>query len=84
MKLKWLETHLQVYELPSNAELLASSEKTSMEMFAVEDRVLCIQGHPEYKEDIVLDILDVCLKKNLMPVGPSIDLFAFVSDIGIV
>lgn len=57
----------EVYELPSNAELLASSEKTSMEMFAVEDRVLCIQGHPEYKEDIVLDILDVCLKKNLMP-----------------
>lgn len=57
----------QVYELPPNAALLASSEKTSMEMFAVEDHVLCIQGHPEYSEDIVLDILDVCLRGRLMP-----------------
>lgn len=57
----------QVSELPPGGELLASSEKTSMEMFAVEDHVLCIQGHPEFTEDIVLDILDVCLKKHLMP-----------------
>ncbi|MCO5578316.1 hypothetical protein L7F22_032157 [Adiantum nelumboides] len=57
----------QVSELPPKGELPAASEKTSMEMFAVEDHVLCIQGHPEFTEDIVLDILDVGLEKHLLP-----------------
>eukprot|EP00250_Pteridium_aquilinum_P028378 c37045_g1_i1 orf=417-1316(-) len=50
----------QVYELPPDGELLASSENTGVEMFAVEDHILCIQGHPEFMEDIALDIIEKC------------------------
>ncbi|KAI5070925.1 hypothetical protein GOP47_0013176 [Adiantum capillus-veneris] len=63
-----LEIHQdQVLELPPNGELLASTEKTSIWMYAVEDHILCIQGHPEFTEDIAMNILYVCLNENLMP-----------------
>lgn len=57
----------QVSELPQNAELLALSEKTSAEMYAVGDHVFCIQGHPEFTEDIVMNILEICQEKQIMP-----------------
>lgn len=57
----------QVFELPPGGEVLASSENTSMEIFAMGDQVLGIQGHPEFTEDITLDILDVCSRRSLVP-----------------
>lgn len=58
-RLKVLKVHRdQVSELPQGAELLASSERTGVEMFAVGEHVLAIQGHPEFFEDVVVDLLD--------------------------
>lgn len=60
-----IEVHQdQVWELPPGAELLASSEKTNIEIFAVENHVLGIQGHPEFTEDITLHILDLCFSEH--------------------
>uniref|UniRef100_J3MXL5 Uncharacterized protein n=2 Tax=Oryza brachyantha TaxID=4533 RepID=J3MXL5_ORYBR len=48
----------EVWELPAGAEVLASSSKTGVEMFCAGDRVLGIQGHPEYTIDILLNLVD--------------------------
>ncbi|KAL5201818.1 hypothetical protein ABZP36_036172 [Zizania latifolia] len=48
----------EVWELPVGAELLASSSKTGVEVFCAGDRVLGIQGHPEYTNDILLNLVD--------------------------
>lgn len=48
----------EVWELPAGAEVLASSSKTGVEMFCAGDRVLGIQGHPEYTADILLNLVD--------------------------
>lgn len=54
-----LESHRDhVAELPAGAELLAYSEQTPVQMFAVGDRVLCMQGHPEFNNDIVRDLVE--------------------------
>jgi GMP synthase-like glutamine amidotransferase len=49
---------MQVWEAPLGAEVLASSDKTGVEMFCVGDHVLGIQGHPEYTADILLSLVD--------------------------
>ncbi|KAF0911393.1 hypothetical protein E2562_008276 [Oryza meyeriana var. granulata] len=48
----------EVWELPAGAEVLAFSSKTGVEMFCAGDRVLGIQGHPEYTSDILLNLVD--------------------------
>ncbi|KAG2259144.1 hypothetical protein Bca52824_078438 [Brassica carinata] len=48
----------EVLELPENAKLLAYSSMYEVEMYSIEDNFLCIQGHPEYNGDILIDILD--------------------------
>jgi len=48
----------QVSEIPPGAELLASSERTGIEMFALEEHALAIQGHPEFFDDVVFDLID--------------------------
>ncbi|XP_051184055.1 gamma-glutamyl peptidase 3 [Lolium perenne] len=48
----------EVWEAPLGAEVLASSDKTGVEMFCVGDHVLGIQGHPEYTADILLSLVD--------------------------
>ncbi|KAJ7547028.1 hypothetical protein O6H91_08G065500 [Diphasiastrum complanatum] len=48
----------QVLELPPGGELLGSSEKTGIEVFAIGEHVLGIQGHPEYTKDVLLDMID--------------------------
>ncbi|KAG8056809.1 hypothetical protein GUJ93_ZPchr0002g25802 [Zizania palustris] len=48
----------EVWELPVGADLLASSSKTDVEVFCAGDRVLGIQGHPEYTNDILLNLVD--------------------------
>jgi len=41
----------QVFDLPEGARLLATSEFCPVAAFAVEDRVFCVQPHPEFVED---------------------------------
>lgn len=48
----------EVLELPESAKLLACSSMYEVEMYSIEENFLCIQGHPEYNRDILIDILD--------------------------
>ena len=55
----------KVLKLPANAKVLASSEKTPYEMYSIDDRVLSIQGHPEFPEPYVEYIIDARYKMGL-------------------
>ncbi|XP_075514528.1 gamma-glutamyl peptidase 5-like [Primulina tabacum] len=48
----------EVWELPIGAQVLASSEKTGVEMFAYGGNIVGIQGHPEYTKDILDNLID--------------------------
>ncbi|XP_078438867.1 gamma-glutamyl peptidase 3-like [Wolffia australiana] len=62
-----IESHQdQVLMLPPQAVLLASSEKTKIEMFAIGDDVLCMQCHPEFTEDVIEDLVRTRLSRNLV------------------
>jgi GMP synthase-like glutamine amidotransferase len=54
----------EVWDLPANAEVLARSDKTRVEMFRLGDRVMGVQGHPEYSKDILMSIADRLLRHN--------------------
>jgi GMP synthase-like glutamine amidotransferase len=54
----------EVWELPPTAEVLARSDKTRVEMFRLGDRVMGVQGHPEYSKDILMSIADRLLRHN--------------------
>lgn len=41
----------QVFDLPSGAKLLATSEFCPVAAFGVDDHVFCVQPHPEFVED---------------------------------
>jgi glucosinolate gamma-glutamyl hydrolase len=56
----------EVCELPPKAEVLARSDKTGVEMFRLGDQVLGVQGHPEYSKDILMNIADRLLQRNLI------------------
>ncbi|CAL5059951.1 unnamed protein product [Urochloa decumbens] len=54
-----IEVHQdEVWEIPAGATVLASSEKTRVEVFAVGELAMGIQGHPEYTTDILLSLID--------------------------
>ncbi|XP_074561548.1 gamma-glutamyl peptidase 3-like [Curcuma longa] len=48
----------EVWQVPIGAEVIASSEKTGIEMFSIGDHILGIQGHPEYNKDILHSLID--------------------------
>lgn len=53
-----IEVHQdEVWEVPPGGKVLAYSDKTRVEMFAVGDNALGIQGHPEYTNDILLNLI---------------------------
>ncbi|KAJ6673439.1 GAMMA-GLUTAMYL PEPTIDASE 5 [Salix viminalis] len=54
----------EVWEVPSGAEVIAFSDKTGVEMFAIGDHILGIQGHPEYTKDILHNLIDRLLNSN--------------------
>ncbi|OVA01825.1 Glutamine amidotransferase [Macleaya cordata] len=56
----------EVRELPPSAEVMAWSNKTGIEMFKCGDHIMGIQGHPEYTKDILLNLLDRLLQRNLI------------------
>ncbi|OVA13661.1 Glutamine amidotransferase [Macleaya cordata] len=59
----------EVWEVPDGAEVIAFSEKTSVEMFGIGEHILGIQGHPEYTKDIVLNLIARLLNTNLIESG---------------
>ena len=59
---------LQVWEVPTGAEVIAFSDKTGVEMFAIEDHILGIQGHPEYSKDILNNLIDRLLNQDSIEV----------------
>ncbi|XP_010268450.1 PREDICTED: gamma-glutamyl peptidase 5-like [Nelumbo nucifera] len=54
----------EVLEVPFGAEVIASSDKTRVEMFTLGDHILGIQGHPEYTTDILYNIIDRLVNNN--------------------
>ncbi|XP_062218367.1 gamma-glutamyl peptidase 5-like [Phragmites australis] len=60
-----IEVHQdEVWEIPPRARVLAYSEKTRVEAFAVGEHALGIQGHPEYTTDILHSLIDRLLREN--------------------
>ncbi|CAI7788729.1 unnamed protein product, partial [Closterium sp. NIES-53] len=57
-----------VLELPPEAVLLGSSPRTPIEMFAIGEHVLCMQGHPEFTKDVVEDLVVNRTKDGIIPV----------------
>ncbi|OMO54175.1 Glutamine amidotransferase type 1 [Corchorus olitorius] len=54
----------EVWEIPMGAQVIAFSEKTGVEMFAIGNHILGIQGHPEYTKDILFNLIDRLLNSN--------------------
>ncbi|CAD6247856.1 unnamed protein product [Miscanthus lutarioriparius] len=60
-----IEVHQdEVWEIPPTATVLAYSEKTRVEVFAVGEHALGIQGHPEYTVDILHNLIDRLTRQN--------------------
>ncbi|XP_010268443.1 PREDICTED: gamma-glutamyl peptidase 5-like [Nelumbo nucifera] len=54
----------EVWEVPLGAEVIAFSDKTGVEMFALGDHIMGIQGHPEYTKDILFNLIDRLVNNN--------------------
>lgn len=62
---------LQMFQVlipPPGAVELASSERTKVEMFAVGDHVLGMQCHPEFSEDVMVDLIHNRLTRKMISV----------------
>ncbi|XP_072979980.1 gamma-glutamyl peptidase 3-like isoform X1 [Typha angustifolia] len=76
---KIIECHQdEVFEVPFGADVLAFSEKTGVEMFAIGDHILGIQGHPEYSKDILHNIIDRLICNESIERGFAEDAWAKV------
>jgi GMP synthase-like glutamine amidotransferase len=76
-----LEIHRdQVLKLPENAVLLASSENTPIEMFSVNDNVLCVQGHPEFDEKLVEELIRSRADSGVIPQDVAVDALASLKN----
>jgi hypothetical protein len=65
--LKAIESHHdQVSCVPPNGIVLGYSAQTDIEIFAVGNTVLGIQCHPEFSEDVLLDILKARLAQKII------------------
>ncbi|KAF8044136.1 hypothetical protein BT93_A2196 [Corymbia citriodora subsp. variegata] len=56
----------ELKELPAKVEVIATSDKTGIEMFRYGDHIMGIQGHPEYNRDILLHLIDRLLLRSLI------------------
>jgi GMP synthase-like glutamine amidotransferase len=53
------QTHQdEVYECPPGAELLAYTDSCPVQAMYIPKTVLTVQGHPEFTEEIMRDLLD--------------------------
>lgn len=67
-------------ELPPNAEVMAWSNKTGIEMFRYGDHIMGIQGHPEYTKDILLNLINRLLNRDLIQVKTNLNPVITVFD----
>ncbi|KAI4318452.1 hypothetical protein MLD38_032153 [Melastoma candidum] len=56
----------EVKELPSEAVIVAKSDKTRIEAFTYGKHFMGIQGHPEYTQDILRHLIDRLLQRDLI------------------
>ncbi|PUZ74361.1 hypothetical protein GQ55_1G058900 [Panicum hallii var. hallii] len=78
-----IEVHQdEVWELPPGATVLAFSEKTRVEAFAVGEQALGIQGHPEYTADILHNLIDRLTSQSAIPASVGEDARRTVSETG--
>ncbi|GAB1319289.1 Class I glutamine amidotransferase, putative [Madurella fahalii] len=56
----------QVFSVPAGAELLASTDKCMNHGFVIPGRVITVQGHPEFTEDIMREILELRHETGLL------------------
>ncbi|KAL2132653.1 hypothetical protein VTI74DRAFT_3558 [Chaetomium olivicolor] len=56
----------QVFSVPAGAELLASTDKCPNHGFLVPKKVITVQGHPEFTEDIMREILELRHESGLL------------------
>ncbi|XP_040997915.1 gamma-glutamyl peptidase 3-like isoform X2 [Juglans microcarpa x Juglans regia] len=59
----------EVFEVPPGGEVIAFSDKTGVEMFTIGDHILGIQGHPEYTQDILHNLIDRLLNMDAFERG---------------
>ncbi|CAN0920734.1 Gamma-glutamyl peptidase 5 [Linum grandiflorum] len=71
----------QVRELPAEAEVMAWSEKTGIEMFRYGKHMMGIQGHPEYNQDILFHLIDRLHQRNFILPGYADELKEKVVEI---
>lgn len=55
---KFYEFHFDAFELPDNAIVLGSSERTKNQIFAIGNKVLGTQFHPEFNAKSITDALE--------------------------
>ena len=48
----------QVFGVPAGAELLASTDICQNQGFVIADKVITVQGHPEFATDIMTELLE--------------------------
>ncbi|WOK99381.1 hypothetical protein Cni_G08093 [Canna indica] len=56
----------EILEPPPEAEIVAQSDKTGVEIFKYGNHMMGIQGHPEYTKDILVHLIDRLLRCNLI------------------
>ncbi|MEE8433571.1 MAG: type 1 glutamine amidotransferase [bacterium] len=65
--LRILEVHQDIAsQLPPGAVPLARSARTPFEAFTLGERILCLQGHPEMDNDVVLELIDKREQRGLL------------------
>ncbi len=57
----------QVDKLPPNSILLASSCNTPIEMYKINENVLCVQGHPEFDTEYLKQVIQFRNEKGIIP-----------------
>ena len=78
-----IEVHQdEVWELPPAATVLAYSEKTRVEAFAVGEHALGIQGHPEYTADILHNLVDRLTGQSAIPASVGEEARRTVAETG--
>lgn len=70
-----LEIHSDhVVDAPPGAVVLASTPKTSVQVYYMPERILGIQGHPEFFNDIVRDLVRTRARQGIIDDKEAIDM----------
>ena len=68
INLKLIYSHQdQVIKLPKNSQILSGDDFCPISSFSIKNKVFTLQGHPEFKNDFALKLLD--LRKNKIDIN---------------